>query len=94
MNETIKYLLEREIERWIVVLYDGQPIIDKIKVDVKNDNMRFWEGRTVTNKLPLDELGLTENEAINIIKKVTLNSEFAFSDYPVTKQFKNWTIIA
>lgn len=89
MNESVKYLLERELERWIVVLYDGQPTIDKIKVDVKNGNIRFWEGQTVTNKLSLFDLGITENEAINIIKKVTLNSVFAFSDYPVTKHFKN-----
>lgn len=89
MNKTIKYLLEREIERWVVVIYDNQPTIEKIRVDVKNNNIRFWEGRTVTHKLPLDELGLTENEAICIIKKVTLNSVFAFSDYPVTKHFKN-----
>lgn len=89
MNKTIKYLLEREIERWIVIIYDNQPTIEKIRVDVKNNNIRFWEGRTVTNKLPLDELGLTENEAINIIKKVALNSVFTLTENPVTKQFKN-----
>lgn len=87
MNKTIKYLLEREIERWIVI-YDNQPTIEKSRVDIKNNNIRFWEGRTVTNKLPLDDLGLTENEAISIIKKVTLNIVFAFTDKPVTKQFK------
>ena len=92
MNKTIKYLLEREIERWIVIIYDNQPTIEKIRVDVKNNNIRFWEGRTVTHKLPLDELGLSENEAINIIKKVTLNSVFAFTEKPVTKQFKKWII--
>ena len=87
MNDTVKYLLEREIERWIVVLYESQPTIDKIKVDVKNENIRFWEGRTVTNKLPLKDLGITEDDAKKIIKNVTLNSVFAFSEYPVTKNF-------
>ena len=87
MNDTVKYLLEREIECWIVVLYESQPTIDKIKVDVKNENIRFWEGRTVTNKLPLKDLGITEDDAKKIIKNVTLNSVFAFSEYPVTKNF-------
>ena len=87
MNDTVKYLLEREIERWIVVLYEGQPTIDKIKVDIKNENIRFWEGRTVTNKLPLKDLGITEDDAKKIIKNVTLNSVFAFSEYPVAKKF-------
>lgn len=41
MNKTIKYLLEREISRWIVVIYDKYVTIDKSRVDVKNDNIRF-----------------------------------------------------
>ena len=88
MNDTIKYLLEREIERWIVVIYDNQPTIDKIRVDTKNGNIRFWEGKTVTHKLPLKDLGITENDAKQIIKEVTLNSVFAFSEHPITENFK------
>ena len=88
MNDTVKYLLEREIERWIVVIYDNQPTIDKIRVDVKNGYIRFWECKTVTHKLPLKDLGITEDEAKSIIKNVTLNNVFAFSEYPVTENFK------
>ena len=88
MNNTIKYLLEREISRWIVVIYDNQSTIDKIRVDVKNGYIRFWECKTVTHKLPIKDLGITEDEVNEIIKNVTLNSVFAFSEYPVTENFK------
>lgn len=41
MNNTIKYLLEKEVRRQIVVTYDNQPTIDKSRVDVKNGYIRF-----------------------------------------------------
>ena len=40
MNKTIKNLVENEIERHIVVIYDDQVIIDKKRVDVKNGAIR------------------------------------------------------
>ena len=87
MNKTVKYLLEKEIERHIVVIYDDQVIIDKKRVDVKNGAIRFWEGKRVTDKLPLADLGCTENEARAIIEHVALNVAFAVSEHPVTEDF-------
>lgn len=87
MNKTVKYLLEKEIERHIVVVYDGQATIDKKRVDVKNGAIRFWEGKRVTDKLPLADLGCTEDEARAIIEHVALNAAFDMSEHPVTERF-------
>ena len=87
MNNTIKALLEKEIERHIVVIYDDQVTIDKKRVDVKNGAIRFWEGKRVTDKLPLVDLGYTEDEAKTIIDHVALNAAFAISEHPVTECF-------
>lgn len=87
MNKTIKMLVEKEIERHIVVIYDDQVEIDKKRVDVKNGAIRFWEGKQVTDKLPLADLGCTEEEAKTIIDHVALNAAFAMSEHPVTENF-------
>ena len=84
MNDTVKALLEKEIERHIVV---GQDKIDKERVDVKNGAIRFWEGKRVTDKLPLVDIGCTEDEAKTIIDHVALNAAFAMSEHPVTERF-------
>ena len=82
MNNTVKALLEKEIERHIVVTE-----IDKKRVDVKNGAIRFWEGKRVTDKLPLVDLGCTEDEARAIIEHVALNAAFGMSEHPVTERF-------
>lgn len=86
MNKTIKSLLEKEIERHIVVIYDDQ-VIDKKRVDVKNGAIRFWENKRVVDKLPLADLGCTEEEARAIIEHVALNAAFGMSEHPVTENF-------
>ena len=87
MNKTVKYLLEKEIERNIVVIYDDQVEIEKKRVDVKNGAIRFWEGKRVPDKLPLADLGCTEDEAWALIDHVALNAAFAMSEHPVTEDF-------
>ena len=87
MNKTIKNLVEKEIERHIVVIYDDQAEIDKKRVDVKNGTIRFWEDKRVTDRLPLADLGCTEEEARAIIDHVALNAAFAMSEHPVTEDF-------
>nr|DAN13319.1 MAG TPA: hypothetical protein [Caudoviricetes sp.] len=87
MNKTIKYLLEKEIERRIVVVYDDRVTIDKKRVDVKNGAIRVWEGKRVTDKLPLADLGCTEDEAQALIDHVALNAAFDMSEHPVTEEF-------
>lgn len=87
MNGTIKYLLEKEIERHIVVIYNDQVTIKKNRADVKNGAIRFWEGKRVTDKLPLADLGCTEEEAQAIIEHVALNAAFGMSEHPVTEDF-------
>lgn len=87
MNKKIKSLLENEIERHIVVIYDDQVEIDKKRVDVKNGAIRFWESKRVTDKLPLADLGCTEDEARAIIEHVALNAVLGMSEHPVTEDF-------
>lgn len=91
MNRTIKMLVEKEIERHALVIYDDQEIIDRKRVDVKNGAIRFWEGKRVTEKLPLADLDCTEGEARIIIDQVDLNAAFravfSASEHPVTKDF-------
>lgn len=89
MNKTIKYLLEREIRRWIVVAYDNHVTIDKNRIDVKNGNIRFWDCKRVVDKLPLKDLGLTENEANKIINNIALSERLSLSNHPITKNFKS-----
>ena len=88
MNDTIKYLLEKEIKRQIVVIYDNYPTIDKRRIDIKNGYIRFWDCNRVVDKLSLADLGLSENDAKNIIKHVALNTALSFSNHPITENFK------
>ena len=88
MNDTVKYLLEKEIARQIVVIYDNCPTVDKNRIDVKNGYIRFWDCKRVVGKLSLTDLGLTENEATDIIKHVALNESLSFSSHPITENYK------
>ena len=78
MNKTIKYLLEKELARQI----------GKSRIDVKNGYIRFWDCNRVVDKLPLADLGLTENDAKNLIKHVALNESLSLSEHPITENFK------
>ena len=88
MNKTIKYLLEKEIRRQIVVIYDNCPTIDKSRVDVKNRYIRFWDCKRIVDKLPLTDLGLSEDEVKEIINHVALNESLSLSSHPITENFK------
>lgn len=89
MNKTIKYLLQKEITRQIVVNYDNDVIIDKRRIDVKNGYIRFWDCKRVVDKLSLADLGLTENDAKNLINHIALNESLSLSEHPITENFKN-----
>ena len=88
MNKTIKYLLEKEIRRQIVVIYGNCPTIDKSRIDVKNGYIRFWDCKSVVDKLPLNDLGLSENDVKNLINNVALNESLSLSEHPITENFK------
>ena len=88
MNKTIKYLLEKEIRRQIFVIYDNDVIIDKSRIDIKNGYIRFWDCKRVVDKLPLADLGITENDANNIIKNVALSESLSLTEHPITENFK------
>ena len=89
MNKTIKYLLEKELRRQIVVTYDNRQTIDKSRIDVKNGYIRFWDCNHVVDKLSLADLGLSENDAKNLINRVALNESLSLSEHPITDNFKS-----
>ena len=88
MNNTIKYLLEKEIARHIIVIYDDQSMIDMRRIDVKNGVIRFWEYGRVVDKLPLTDLGLTENEAKKFINHVALDRNMSLTNHMISGRFK------
>ena len=89
MNNTIKYLLEKEIARHIIVIYDDQSMIDMRRIDVKNGAIRFWEYKRVVDKLPLIDLDLTETEAKKFINHVALDRNMSMTNHMITGRIKN-----
>ena len=87
MNNTVKYLLEKEIRRQIVT-YDKYSIVGKSRIDIKNGNIRFWDCKRVVDKLPLADLGLSENAAKNLINHIALDASLSLSEHPITENFK------
>ena len=89
MNKTIKYLLEKEIARHIIVIYDDQSMIDMRRIDVKNGAIRFWEYKRVVDKLPLIDLDLTETEAKEFINHIALDRNMSVTNHMITAHLKN-----
>lgn len=87
MNATIKNLVEEKIDRHITTVYDGNVVIKKDSVDVKNGRIRFWDLGDVTSWLDLSDLNCTEEEAKELVHSVITNALFAISDKPVTTDF-------
>ena len=88
MNNTIKYLLEKEIARHIIVIYDDQSMIDMRRIDVKNGAIRFWEYGHLVDKLPLIDLELSETEAKEFINHVALDRNMSVTNHMVRGHFK------
>lgn len=87
MNATIKNLVEEKIDRHITTVYDGNVVIKKDSVDVKNGRIRFWDLGDVISWLDLSDLNCTEEEAKELVHSVITNALFAISDKPVTTDF-------
>lgn len=87
MNKTVKNLVEEKIDRHITTTYDGNAVIKKDSVDVKNGRIRFWELGDVTSWLDLADLDCTEEEAKELVKHCITEALFAISDKPVTDKF-------
>ncbi|WP_347980188.1 hypothetical protein [Limosilactobacillus allomucosae] len=88
MNQTVKRLVEKEIDRHITtVYYDGRVEIKKDSVDVKNGRIRFWDLGHVTGWIDLADINCTEEEAKELVKHCITEALFAISDKPVTTDF-------
>ena len=87
MNQTVKNLVAEKIDRHITTAYDGNVVIKKDSVDVKNGRIRFWELGDVTSWIDLADIDCTEDEAKELIKHCITEALFAISDKPVTTDF-------
>nr|WP_302148182.1 hypothetical protein [Limosilactobacillus mucosae] len=87
MNQTIKNLVAEKIDRHITTAYDGDVVIKKDSVDVKNGRIRFWDLGDVTDWIDLSDINCTEDEAKELVKHCITEALFALSDKPVTTDF-------
>lgn len=87
MNATIKNLVAEKIDRHITTAYDGNVVIKKDSVDVKNGRIRFWELGDVTSWIDLADIDCTEEEAKELVKHCITEALYAISDKPVTTNF-------
>lgn len=87
MNKTVKNLVAEKIDRHITTAFDGNVVIKKDSVDVKNGRIRFWELGDVTSWLDLADLDCTEEEAKQLVKHCITEALYAISDKPVTTDF-------
>ncbi|MEO5283658.1 hypothetical protein [Limosilactobacillus allomucosae] len=87
MNQTVKNLVAEKIDRHITTAYDGDVVIKKDSVDVKNGRIRFWDLGDVTSWIDLADINCTEEEAKELVKHCITEALFALSDKPVTTDF-------
>ena len=87
MNKTVKNLVAEKIDRHITTVYEGNVVIKKNSVDVKNGRIRFWDLGDVTSWIDLADINCTEEEAKELVKHCITEALFALSDKPVTTNF-------
>lgn len=79
MNGTVKMLLESYLDRFL----------ENSKVDVKNGKIRIFDTpKTLHESLKLDDLGLTEQEAVDLINHEKMELDLAGSSHPITENWK------
>lgn len=84
-NGTIKMLLESYLDRFL----EEEDKVGRKVVDVKNGKIRIFDTpKTLHCSLPLDDLGLTEQEAIDLINHEKMELALAGSSHPITENWK------
>jgi len=84
-NGTIKMLLVSYLDRFL----EEEDKVGRKVVDVKKGKIRVFDTpKTLHCSLRLDDLGLTEQEAIDIINHEKMELALAGSSHPITENWK------
>ncbi|MCD5445082.1 hypothetical protein [Lactobacillus delbrueckii] len=84
-NGTVKMLLESYLDRFL----EEEAKVGRKVVDVKNGKIRIFDTpKTLHCSLRLDDLGLTEQEAIDLINHEKMELDLAGSSHPITENWK------
>ena len=85
MTRTVKMLLLSYLDRFL----EEEDKVGRKVVDVKNGKIRFFDTpKTLHCSLRLDDLGLTEQEAVDIINHEKMELALAGSSHPITENWK------
>lgn len=85
INRTVKMLLESYLDRFL----EEEAKVGRKVVDVKNGKIRIFDTpKTLHRSLRLDDLGLTEPEALELIKHEKMELTLAGSSHPITENWK------
>lgn len=84
-NGTVKMLLESYLDSFL----EEEVKVGRKVVDVKHGKIRIFDTpKTLHCSLRLDDLGLTEQEAIDIINHEKMELALAGSSHPITENWK------
>lgn len=84
-NRTVKMLLEN----YLGLFLEEEAKVGRKVVDVKNGKIRIFDTpKTLHCSLRLDDLGLNEQEALELIKHEKMELALAGSSHPITENWK------
>ncbi|GHV97760.1 hypothetical protein lacNasYZ03_10590 [Lactobacillus nasalidis] len=85
INGTVKMLLEN----YLAPFLEEEDKIGRKTVDVKKGRIRIFDTpKTLHCSIQLDDVGLTEQEAVDLINHERLNLALAGSSHPITENWK------
>lgn len=85
INGTVKMLLESYLDRFL----EEEAEVGRKVVDVKNGKIRIFDmPKTLHCSLRLDDLGLTEQDAVDLINHEKMELALAGSSHPITENWK------
>lgn len=84
-NGTVAMLLRSYLDSFL----EEEAKVGRKVVDVKNGKIRIFDmPKTLHESLKLDDLGLTEQEAIDLINHEKIELGLAGSSHPITENWK------
>lgn len=85
INGTVKMLLESYLDRFL----EEEDKVGRKVVDVKTGKIRIFDTpKALHCSLRLDDLGLTEQEAVDLINHEKMELALAGSSHPITENWK------
>lgn len=85
MTNSVKMLLESYLDSFL----EEESKIGRKVIDVKTGRIRIFDtSKTLHCSLMLEDLGLTEQEALELIKHERMELALAGSSHPITENWK------